>query len=573
MARTTGAFFVMGGLLGVAITALAPQGPGNRTVVVAAAFVAVVAGMAVLALGERIPTRAHPALVVLATLLVTVAIHWFPNEVATTTLSAFFVFIACDAAFFFARQVAVGVIGLAVVCCMVALGSRAELPWWSGLIPSGVTMVVGAVVTVLARLAADADVDALTGLLNRRGFDRLLNVEISRAGRLDQRPALVLVDLDRFGKINDHLGQRAGDVVLQQVTDAWLQLLAPEQTLARFGGDVFAVLLPNTTEQAAVGLADRMRAAITTGCSAGVTTWQPGESASLLVSRADVGLYRAKQAGRNRTMLESARRVAAGAGGEEERPEAIDHTRLDVQYQPVVSLSAGGKAVGVEAVLRWSAPAPEVTPEGLARAADDYDLVAALDQAVLRRACEDAVRLMDTFADLALDLNVNVSGGELATEDYAARVEQILAQTGWPPDRLVLEVTESELSAESQNTIDNLNRLRAHGVKVAIDDFGTGYSSLSRLAALPGDILKVDESFVAALTSNSPAPPLLSVIKALGKALDMEVVAEGGQAEHQAAVLTDLGFALAQGYHYSDSPDIVQLLSELNEGAESPAPR
>ena len=126
---------------------------------------------------------------------------------------------------------------------------------------------------------------------------------------------------------------------------------------------------------------------------------------------------------------------------------------------------------------------------------------------MLRRACEDAARLQDTFTDLDLTLNVNVNGIELADEDYASKVEAILLSTGWPGDQLVLEVTETQLAAESQNAIDNLNRLREHGVRIAIDDFGTGYSSLSRLAAIPTDILKVDQSFVAAITAGSPAPP------------------------------------------------------------------
>lgn len=562
MSRTTGAFFVMGGVLGMTITGLAPEGPGNRTVVFTAAVFSLLLGVLVLALGERVPARSQPLFVALASVLVTIAIHWFPNDVATITLASFFVFIACDAAFFFGWRIALAEIVFAVTCCMLALGSRDGLPWWSGLIPAGVTAVVGVVVGTLARMAADADIDVLTGLLNRRGFDRTLNAEIATATRLDQRPALVLVDLDRFQKINDHLGQRAGDAVLQQVTGAWSELLAPGQVLARFGGDVFAVLLPDTTEQAAVGLTDRLRASITTGCSAGVTSWQPGESASLLVSRADVGLYRAKQAGRNRTMLESSRRVPLAT----ELREAIDRNTLDVQYQPIVSLSSGGKAVGVEALLRWSSPAqPEVTPEGLIRAAEEYDLLSDLDRAVLRRACEDAARLQDTFTDLALTLNVNVSGLELTDKDYAARVEHILVSTGWPAEQLVLEVTESELAAESANAIENLNILRNRGVKIAIDDFGTGYSSLSRLAAIPSDILKVDSSFVAAITTESAAPPLLSVIKALSKALDLEVIAEGVETEHQAAVLTDLGFALAQGYHYSGTQSVAQLINDLND--------
>lgn len=563
MARTTGAFYVMGGVLGLVITAVAPGDEGDRPLVGAAAAIALVLGSTLLVWGPRMPHGIHHAYVALATVLITVAVHSFPNTVGAISLASFYVFVACDAALFFRWSQAAAHLAFAMLLCLLVLPTR-DLPWWSGLIPAGVTFGVGVVVGILTRMASEADIDVLTGLLNRRGFDRALNSAIELATRSGQGLALVLVDLDRFQKINDHLGHRAGDAVLQRVADTWATLLTPDQRLARYGGDAFALLLPNTTEQAAILLTEQLRAAVTTGCSAGVTSWQPGESGSLLVSRADVGLYRAKQAGRNRTVLESSRQLPLAV----ELREAIDNGALDVHYQPIVSLSeGGGKAVGVEALLRWSSSAqPDVTTEGLIRVAEEYDLISDLDELVLRRACADAARLQETFAQLDLTLNVNVSGLELAESGYADRVAGILASTGWPADQLVLEVTESELAAESHIAIANLHTLRDRGVRIAIDDFGTGYSSLSRLATLPSDILKVDQSFVAAIRSDSPAPPLLSVIAALSSALDLQVIAEGVETEYQAAVLTELGFALAQGYHYSDSHPVSALISDLNEG-------
>ncbi|WP_233225382.1 bifunctional diguanylate cyclase/phosphodiesterase [Nocardia sp. MDA0666] len=561
MARTTGAFYVMGGVLGLLITAIAPGDEGNRPLVGSAAAVALLLGVSLLIWGPRQPHWVHHGYVAVATVLVTIAVHWFPNTVGAITLAAFYVFVAADAAIFFAWRLAGAHVGFAVVLCLWVVPSRG-LPWWSGIIPAGITVGVGIVVGILTRMASDADIDTLTGLLNRRGFDRALNSAIGHAGRTGQGLALVLVDLDRFQKINDHLGHRAGDAVLQRVGDAWSKLLGPDQVLARYGGDAFALLLPNTTEQAAILLTEQLRAAVTTGCSAGVTSWQPGESGSLLVSRADVGLYRAKQAGRNRTVLESSRQLPLAV----ELREAIDTGALDVHYQPIVSLGEdGAQAVGVEALLRWSSNAqPDVTTEGLIRVAEEYDLISDLDELVLRRACADAARLQQTFAQLDLTLNVNVSGLELAESNYADRVSGILADTGWPADQLVLEVTESELAAESQTAIANLHQLRDSGVRIAIDDFGTGYSSLSRLATIPSDILKVDQSFVAAIRSDSPAPPLLGVIAALSKSLDLQVIAEGVETEYQAAVLTELGFALAQGYHYSDSHPVSELISDMN---------
>ncbi|ONM49195.1 putative bifunctional diguanylate cyclase/phosphodiesterase [Nocardia donostiensis] len=569
MSRTTGAFYVMGGVIGLGVTAIAPTAglggadEGNRILVGGAALVALLLGISLLGWGPRLPHGIHHGYVAVATILVTVAVHSFPNTIAAITLASFYVFIACDAALFFAWPQAAAHIAFAMALCLWVLPTRAGLPWWSGLVPAGVTFGVGVVVGILTRMASEADIDVLTGLLNRRGFDRALNTAIEHATRSGQSLALVLVDLDRFQKVNDHLGHRAGDAVLQRVADTWSTLLAPGQRLARYGGDVFALLLPGTTEQAAILLTEQLRAAVTTGCSAGVTSWQPGESGSLLVSRADVGLYRAKQAGRNRTVLESSRQLPLAV----ELREAIDQGALDVHYQPIVSLSeGGGKAVGVEALLRWSSSAqPDVTTEGLIRVAEEYDLISDLDELVLRRACSDAAQLQDTFAQLELTLNVNVSGLELAESGYADRVAEILSSTGWPAEQLVLEVTESELAAESDTAIANLHTLRERGVRIAIDDFGTGYSSLSRLATLPSDIIKVDQSFVAAIRSDSPAPPLLGVIAALSKSLDLQVIAEGVETEHQAAVLTELGFALAQGYHYSDSHPVDALISDLNK--------
>ncbi|MEV6363591.1 putative bifunctional diguanylate cyclase/phosphodiesterase [Nocardia asteroides] len=562
MARTTGAFYVLGGVLGLTITAIAPGDDGNRLLVGTAAAVALVLGLTLLVWGPRMPHALHHLYLATATVLVTIAVHDFPNLVGGITLASFYVFVACDAALFFAWPQAAAHIGFAMALCLWVLPDRG-LPWWSGMIPAGVTFGAGVVVGILTRMASDADIDVLTGLLNRRGFEKQLNPAIDAAGRGGQGLALVLVDLDRFQKINDHLGHRAGDAVLQRVADSWLDLLAPDQVLARFGGDVFALLLPGTTEQAAILLTEKLRAAVTMGCSAGVTSWQPGESGSLLISRADVGLYRAKQAGRNRTVLESSRQLPLAV----ELREAIDRGALDVHYQPIVSLTEdGGQAVGVEALLRWSSNAqPEVTTEGLIRVAEEYDLISDLDELVLRRACADAARLQESFASLDLTLNVNVSGLELAEPDYAERVATILSDTGWPADQLVLEVTESELAAESQTAITNLHTLRDRGVRIAIDDFGTGYSSLSRLATIPSDILKVDQSFVAAIRSDSPAPPLLGVIAALSKSLDLQVIAEGVETEYQAAVLTELGFALAQGYHYSDSHPVSELINDLND--------
>ncbi|MFH5208413.1 putative bifunctional diguanylate cyclase/phosphodiesterase [Antrihabitans sp. NCIMB 15449] len=561
MARTTGGLFAMGGILGTVLSVLMPHdGPGNRLVVAVAAFGAVCFGLGLVVIGDRVRPSTHQILVVFGTILITVAVHQSTSNAAALSLASCYVFVACDSSFFFSWFRAAGQILFAVVCCMTVLMLRPELPWWSGLIPSGVTIAVGCVVGVLARLASDADIDSLTGLLNRRGFDRRLHLEIARATRTGLRPALILFDLDRFKTVNDELGHRSGDAVLQRVADQWQKLLGPTRILARYGGDEFALLVPDMSEQGAISLADQMREAIALGCSAGVTSWQPGESGSFLVSRADVGLYRAKQAGRNRTVLESSRRPPLAV----ELVEAIARETLEVQYQPIVSLVDDGQTVGVEALVRWqSLTQPSVTTEEVIRVAEENGLIGNLDKFVLYRACRDAHDFQNAVADRRLILNVNVSGLELVEKDYVGRVDEVLRATGWPAAQLVLEVTESVLDVNTPTAITNLTELRTRGIRIAIDDFGTGYSSLSRLKTLPTDFLKLDGSFITSITSEGEAPPLLEVIALLSTSLGLPVIAEGVENSHQAAVLTALGYSLAQGFYYGKPQSARGLIDSL----------
>ncbi|MBJ8348540.1 bifunctional diguanylate cyclase/phosphodiesterase [Antrihabitans sp. YC2-6] len=565
MARTTGGLYAMGGILGTTLSILMPHdGPGNRGVVAVAAFGAICFGAGLAVLGDRVRPRTHQVLVGVGTILITIACHQSTSPIAALALASFYVFAACDASFFFSWLNASVQIVFAVVCCMGVLLARGDLPWWAGLVPAGVTVAVGGVVGVLARLASDADIDSLTGLLNRRGFDRMLHLELARATRTGQRPALILFDLDRFKSVNDELGHRSGDAVLQKVADEWQQMLGGNRILARYGGDEFALLLPDMSEQAAITLADDMRERIALGCSAGVTSWQPGESGSFLVSRADVGLYRAKQAGRNRTVLESSRRPPLAV----ELVEAIARETLDVHYQPIVSLTDGGATIGVEALVRWtSVTQPSVTTQEVVRVAEENGLIANLDRFVLYRACRDGLELQAALPDRPLILNVNVSGLELVEKDYVGRIDEVLRATGWPAAQLVLEVTESVLDVNTPTAIANLGELRARGVRIAIDDFGTGYSSLSRLKTLPTDFLKLDGSFITSITSEGEAPPLLEVIALLSVSLGLPVIAEGVENQFQAAVLSSLGYSLAQGYYYCNPQPVKALVERLSKEA------
>ena len=338
MAYTTGVLFFVSGSLGVVVATQMPSGPGSVLVVYGVAGAAVVMGVSLVVWGHQLRHVHHHALVATGTIMLTVAIYESTSAIAAVALSSLYISVAIDVCVFFSWTLAAAHMFFAVACCMTVLAVRPETPWWSGLVASGATVGVGIVVGLLSRLASDANVDVLTGLPNRRGFDRALHHEIAVAARSGSGPALVVLNLDRFHVINDMHGYRAGDEILQHIVKSWLPLLRRDDTLTRPDSDRFAVLLPNTTEQSALALADQLRATISMGCSAGVTSWQSGDSASLLVSRAEVALYRAKLTGGNRTVLESSGRDPLAI----ELADAIANDAVEVLYQPIVNLAESG---------------------------------------------------------------------------------------------------------------------------------------------------------------------------------------------------------------------------------------
>jgi diguanylate cyclase len=441
----------------------------------------------------------------------------------------------------------------------VALGETSAVPWWSGLVASGTTVAIGIVIAVLGRIVANAELDEITALPNRRGFDRMLGVVVERAQSGGPGFAVVFLCVDGYGAFDEEFGAKAADDLMQQIVGSWRAVLDPEQILARRGSDEFALFVPRAAEQQAVALIRRMRAAISQTCSAGVTAWQPGEASAMTLSRADTALRRAKRGGRNRTMVESANLPPLAV----ELRHALAAAAVDVYYQPIVSL-ATGDAVGMEALVRWSPPShPDAAAAEVVKVAEESNLITALGHYVLRRACADAY-WMQKQAGTTLYLSVNVSGLELVQESYVALVFDVLAETGWPAEQLVLEVTESVLDVDQPMSIAALEQFRAGGVRIAIDDFGTGYSSLSRLHSLPTDFLKLDASFISAMSLPSPElPPLLQAVAALADALHLPVVAEGVETTQQVSVLRRLGFGMAQGFHFGRPQTAEDLVSAM----------
>jgi diguanylate cyclase (GGDEF)-like protein len=549
MAYTTGVLFFVSGSLGVVVATRMPPGPGNVGVVYGIAGAAVLTGVSLVVWGHQLRPIHHHVLVATGTAMLTIAIYESTSAIAAVALSSLYVSAAIDVCVFFPWAMASAHMIFAVTCCMSALTLRPETPWWSGLVASGATVGVGIVVGLLSRFASEANIDVVTGLPNRRGFDIALQREIAVAARTGSGPALIVLNPDRFHAINDIGGHRAGgDEIMQHLVKSWLPLLRREDTPTRPDIDRFAVLLPNTTEQSALALTDRLRATISIGCSAGVTSWQSGDSASLLVSRAEVALYRAQLTGGNRTVLESSGRAPLAI----ELADAIANDAVEVLYQPIVALAeSGGQVVGIEALTRWAPPGRlDVTTDEVIRVAEESGLIVELDRYVLRRACLDAHAMQRAKGDGPLAVHVNVSGLELTKPGYVAGIDKVLADTGWPLGQLVLEVTESVLDLDTPTATAALHELRARGIRIAIDDFGTGYSSLSRIQTLPTDLLKLDRSFIATITADLPTPPLLRAIALLSIALGLPVIAEGVEDACQAATARSLGYSFAQGFYY-----------------------
>jgi diguanylate cyclase (GGDEF)-like protein/PAS domain S-box-containing protein len=407
--------------------------------------------------------------------------------------------------------------------------------------------------------------DPLTGLPNRALFRE--RVEYALSSRSARHVHVLFIDLDRFKTVNDSLGHGSGDDLLVAVAQRLTPTLRGDDTLARLGGDEFAVLtlgVPDGGERVARRILEALRrpftvaggdvsvsASVGVACEAGTT--------EELLRDADVAMYGAKSAGRNRYEIFDPTMHHADRNRlrlESDLVHAIERDQLRVLYQPVMELRSD-TVVGFEALLRWEHPEfGTISPLDFIPIAEDTGLIVPIGRWVLGRACAQAHRWQVAHPrPVALTMAVNVSARQLQETSFVDEVQEALDRYGLPSRSLTLEITESVLLDESTTIGDRLAELKNTGVRLAIDDFGTGYSSLSYLRQFPVDILKIDRSFTNLIEGPGIVPPLLEGLVFLGRQLGLELVAEGIELAEQRTQLYRLQCLLGQGFLWAPPLD------------------
>jgi diguanylate cyclase (GGDEF)-like protein/PAS domain S-box-containing protein len=412
--------------------------------------------------------------------------------------------------------------------------------------------------------------DALTGLPNRNLVIDRVGQALEVARRRSTQTAVIFIDIDRFKLVNDNLGQTAGDELLARVAERLAGAARVGDTVGRFGGDEFIVVIEDVLgETDAVAAGDRMRAAlevpvevvgervrVTASIGVAVTGPDPDDlGPDALVRNADAAMHRAKDAGGARVCLfeeilhdEVVRRYDLEQG----LRAALDDGELAVLYQPRVRL-ADGRVTGVEALLRWDRPGRgRIGADELVPVAEETGLIVPIGAWVLGAACEQAIAWDADPATFGLEISVNLSARQLGDPDLVATVAGTLAHTRVAPGRLCLEVTESALAKDTDQAVAALTALAGLGVRLAIDDFGTGYATLDYVRRFSmAHELKIDRSFVAGVADlHSADAAIVSAAIVLADALGFDVVAEGVETAEQLTTLRRLGCGSAQGYYF-----------------------
>jgi len=422
--------------------------------------------------------------------------------------------------------------------------------------------------------------DPLTGLPNRSQFEHQLGSALAGRGNGHGPPvSLLLLDLDRFKQVNDTLGHHAGDDLICAVGQRLRELVGPKDVLARLGGDEFAVIHRSANgRSSAQSLANAIIEAVSqpfdvsgseafVGASIGlVVAGEDDDDQRELTRKADIALYEAKAAGRNRTVVyeESMNELLQGRHMiEGELREALRcDDQLSVAFQPQFS-GRSGEIIGAEALVRWQHPRlGPVAPAHFIPIAEGAGLIEELGEFVLRKACSFGAQWP------GYRIAVNISPAQLRNPRFPERVFDLMVENAMRPSDLELEITESILLDNEGVAVEALTTFRSAGIRIALDDFGTGYSSLNYLKRYPVDCIKIDRSFVAQLVPQSSSAAIVQAMVTLAHALDIEVTAEGVETNEQMALLKAMGCNVFQGYLFSPPTSEANIEAEFGRAAE-----
>ncbi len=423
--------------------------------------------------------------------------------------------------------------------------------------------------------------DPLTGLPNRRLLIDRLEQALARLSREPTIVAVMYLDIDRFRMINDDLGYAVGDRLLAATAVRLKDLIRPEDTLARIGGDEFVVICEGLSDQAqALAVAARIctgmnapfgwdGSEVVLSVSAGIAlATSPSVNPDKLLGDADAAMYRAKAAGRAGYALFAKTMRPTGVARldtETSLRQSISNGELRVHYQPVVNL-VDGQVIGHEALVRWAHPVRGLLgPDEFITIAEESGLIVPLGAWVLREACLQAKRFQTRDPRWPrLTMSVNLSGAQLGQADVLDLVSSALTDAALDAEDLQLEMTESVLMDDASSTITILQSLKELGVRLSVDDFGTGYSSLAYLRRFPVDVLKIDRTFVGGLGKDLEDSAIVAAIVNLADTLGFTTVAEGVETELQRDCLVGLGCSLAQGYLFARPVDATEAETALD---------
>ncbi|MDV0594435.1 MULTISPECIES: putative bifunctional diguanylate cyclase/phosphodiesterase [Enterobacter] len=419
-----------------------------------------------------------------------------------------------------------------------------------------------------AKLEYDVYHDSLTGMKNRLYFWDDLNKINLQADKNHIPVTVMLFDLDRFKEVNDTYGHDTGDLLLRQVSRRLTSMSCDSETFYRLGGDEFALLSSGLIETAALSRAKEIcdeisqpytinNQLIKIATCVGIVLSDNERRSDYLYKFADLALYEAKKEGPQQIKVFRQRmlqKLLESRTLEHDMVLALENNEFVVYYQPIVD-SFSKEIYGYEALIRWIHPAKGIlSPDYFISVAEKTGMINEIGKYVLELACREAA----SWA-VPARISVNVSPVQLSSKSFTAMVQSVLKETGLPPNRLELEVTESSLFTDINAPINILKKLRTTGVKISIDDFGTGYSSLSRLSELNFDKIKIDKSFVNSISTKEDALNIVKLIAGMAKSLNMKVIAEGVETEEQLERLQVLGCDLLQGYLFGKPQSQVDL--------------